>query len=188
MNEFKKHPPEILKNKHVNYPNKNGGTTDYWHATLDHACDQIIGALSEHGISHRWTITQSDGVVNVTCVLTHRMGHSEETTLSGAHDLTGGKNAIQAIASTVSYLERYTLLAATGLAAENMDNDGQGAPQWDKLQEFLDSISTAPNLEILQKTFKGALQEAIKVNNPAAMRALAAAKDKRKEQLAAEGQ
>jgi hypothetical protein len=45
--------------------------------------------------------------------------------LESAPDESGGKNSIQAIASAVSYLERYTLLAATGLAVKGMDNDGR---------------------------------------------------------------
>jgi len=42
-------------------------------------------------------------------------------------DSSGGKNSIQAIGSTISYLERYTFMAATGLAAKGMDDDGGGA-------------------------------------------------------------
>jgi len=41
--------------------------------------------------------------------------------------LSGNKNPIQAIASTVSYLERYTLLAITGLTTKDMDDDGKNA-------------------------------------------------------------
>lgn len=39
-------------------------------------------------------------------------------------DNSGSKNAIQAVGSTVTYLQRYTLLAATGLAAAGQDDDG----------------------------------------------------------------
>lgn len=178
MNAFKAAPPEIVKNKKVEF-----GNTTYNHATLDHVCDKITGALSKQGISHRWRTNQSDGVVSVTCILTHFLGHSEETTLSGCPDTSGSKNAIQAIGSTVTYLERYTLFAATGLAAANSDNDGQGAPAWDKLQEFLDAISTAPNIEVLGQTFRGAFREATNAGNTQALRALVQAKDARKKVL-----
>ena len=90
----------------------------YSYATLDQVCDQVTEALSKHGISHRWKIEQENGLIRVTCILTHYKGHSEETTLAGSADTTGSKNAIQAVGSTVSYLERYTLLAATGLAPQ----------------------------------------------------------------------
>lgn len=81
--------------------------------------------LSKHGLSYRFRTTQTDKVT-VTCVLSHKEGHSEETTLSGAPDTSGSKNAIQAIGSALTYLSRYSLMAALGLAATN-DDDGRGA-------------------------------------------------------------
>ena len=43
-----------------------------------------------------------------------------------APDDTGKKNSIQQVASTVTYLERYTFLSITGLAVEDqIDDDGQ---------------------------------------------------------------
>lgn len=81
--------------------------------------DPIIG---KHGLSYRFRTTQ-DERIHVTCVLSHRSGHREETTLSGPADATGSKNAIQAIGSTLTYLQRYTLVQALGLAASE-DDDG----------------------------------------------------------------
>ena len=86
--------------------------------------------LSKHGLSYRFRTTQTDKV-NVTCVLSHKEGHSEETTLSGAPDTSGSKNAIQAIGSALTYLQRYSLNAALGLASTN-DDDGRGAGAADK--------------------------------------------------------
>ena len=62
--------------------------------------------------------------MSVTCTLTHEQGHSESVTLSAPFDTSGSKNAIQAIGSTITYLERYTLLAITGLSASDMEDDG----------------------------------------------------------------
>jgi hypothetical protein len=45
--------------------------------------------------------------------------------MNSGPDDSGGKNKIQAIASAKSYLERYTLLAITGLATKDMDDDGR---------------------------------------------------------------
>ena len=119
MAGFKTNPPEIFKTKRVSY-----GNTEYKHATIGDVTAAIIDGLSAHGLSHRWDIDQSGGI-KVTCVLTHRMGHSESTVMQAPADQSGGKNAIQAIASTVTYLQRYTLLAATGLATQDeVDDDG----------------------------------------------------------------
>lgn len=84
------------------------------------AVDPII---TKHGLSYRFRTTQDDRI-HVTCVLSHSAGHSEENTLAGPSDTTGNKNAIQAIGSTLTYLQRYSLVQALGLAASE-DDDGR---------------------------------------------------------------
>lgn len=79
--------------------------------------------LSEHGLSYRFRTAQGDRI-SVTCILSHEDGHSEETTLTGPADTSGSKNAIQAIGSTLTYLQRYSLVQMLGLAASN-DDDGK---------------------------------------------------------------
>ena len=81
--------------------------------------------ISQFGLSYRFRSKQ-DGKIVVTCILSHRMGHSEETTLEGPPDTTGNKNAIQAIGSTLTYLQRYSLVLSLGLAATE-DDDGAAA-------------------------------------------------------------
>ena len=127
MSDFKENPPDIEKDKTVSYTVQGKGTTTYNHATLANVTNKINSALSKHGLSAAWTTAQDNGTVSVTCKITHSMGHSEETKLSAAPDTTGSKNPIQAIGSTISYLERYTILALTGLATHEMDDDGNGA-------------------------------------------------------------
>ena len=128
MAEFKANPPEILKRKQVTFELKSGGETSYKHAELADVTAAVIQPLAQAGFSHAWSTRQIDGgQIEVTCTLTHRLGHCESTTLKSASDQSGGKNNIQAIASTVTYLERYTLLMATGLATKGMDDDGRNA-------------------------------------------------------------
>lgn len=124
--EFKQDPPTITKNKHVGFTSRDGSAgADYWHATLDHVCDQIGERLSRKGLSFRWETKQDDkGMISVTCVLQHVLGHSERVTLQGMPDASGKKNSIQQVGSTVTYLQRYTLLLATGLATGLQDTDG----------------------------------------------------------------
>jgi hypothetical protein len=86
------------------------------------AVDPII---SKHGLSYRFRTTQTEKI-SVTCILAHKAGHFEENTLSGPADSSGSKNAIQAIGSTLTYLQRYSLIQALGLAASN-DDDGKAA-------------------------------------------------------------
>lgn len=134
MAAFKANPPEIVKDKHVSYTTSKG-TTEYDHATLGHLCVAIIKGLAPHGISHRWETAQQDTRIKVTCVLTHSQGHSESVSLHSESDNSGGKNNIQAIGSAVTYLQRYTLLAATGLAALDQDDDGKGSDPVELISE-----------------------------------------------------
>jgi len=122
---FKANPPKIEKDKKVGYKT-DAGNVGYSHASLYNVTDKINSALSKFGLSATWN-TKQNGAILVTCRITHEQGHSEETTLSAAADTTGSKNAIQALGSTISYLERYTLLALTGLATHDIDDDGKTA-------------------------------------------------------------
>jgi len=129
MSRFKANPPEIEKDKKVGYQPKDDTKpfVGYSHASLANVTGKINRALSEHGLSAGWTTTQESGSISVKCTITHRLGHSENTALSASPDTSGSKNAIQAIGSTISYLERYTILALTGLATHDMDDDGKGS-------------------------------------------------------------
>ena len=123
MNAFKTNPPDVYKNKHVAYKD-----VKYDHALLEDAVDSIGAALSKHGLSFRWDVEQLDGgLVRVSCIVTHAQGHSEKTAMQAGLDSTGSKNNIQALGSTATYLQRYTLFAATGLAAKGIDDDGGGS-------------------------------------------------------------
>ncbi len=125
MAAFKANPPSIVKDKQVKF--KAGtGTTSYRHASLANITDQINASLSRHGLSAAW-VTSQEKNVSVTCKITHILGHSEQTTLSADPDTSGSKNSIQAIGSTITYLQRYTLLALTGLAAYDQDDNGVAA-------------------------------------------------------------
>ncbi len=126
MNNFKANPPEIEKDKKVEYQTSKG-TTKYSHASLANVTNKINKALSNCGLSAAWNTAQSEKGVTVTCTITHENGHSESTSLSAPPDISGSKSAIQAIGSTISYLERYTILALTGLATHDQDDDGKGA-------------------------------------------------------------
>lgn len=121
MAQFKANPPEIEKDKKVGFKT-SAGQVGYSHASLYNVTKQISKELSKYGLSASWK-TQQNGQILVTCKITHELGHSEETTLSAPSDTTGSKNVIQAIGSTITYLERYTLLALTGLATYDIDDD-----------------------------------------------------------------
>lgn len=98
--------------------------------------------LSEHGLSYRFKVNQNERGMQVTCVVRHRDGHSEETTLFSPVDTSGSKNAVQQIGSTQTYLQRYTLMAALGLAASK-DDDGHSAGRKSDSGDFFDADALA---------------------------------------------
>ena len=128
MTMFKREPLEIFKRKQVGYTTKDGEFVGYKHAELSDVAEVVVPAMARHGLSHRWEVKQDAGRIHVKCIVTHQQGHSEHVELDGAPDNSGKKNGIQQVASTVTYLQRYTLLLTTGLATkEQTDDDGKGA-------------------------------------------------------------
>lgn len=119
MAKFKANPPEIEKDANVSYKQ-----TSYNHATLGNVTTKINKSLAIHGLSASWKTEQKEGQIKVTCTITHMYGFSESTSLTAMPDTSGSKNSIQAIGSTTTYLQRYTILALTGLATKEQDNDG----------------------------------------------------------------
>jgi len=123
MSRFKAEPLKIEKDKRVSFTTAKG-KTEYSHATIGNVVSVINAALGRHGFSHRWDTVQLDGGrITVKCTITHSDGHSESTELTASPDDSGTKNNIQAVASTISYLQRYTLLAATGMATTDQEDD-----------------------------------------------------------------
>jgi len=149
MTAFKAEPLTVVKNKEVGF-----GKTSYSHATLASVVDAVVHALSKHGLSHQWRTEQSSddkAWITVECTITHEAGHSESVKLSAPTDTSGSKNAIQAIGSTVTYLQRYTLMAITGLAAKDMDDDGVAAGVDDpNRQAWLDAIEACASADELK--------------------------------------
>lgn len=125
---FKAEGVKLLKNKSVTAGPLSGKSYAELHAVVN----AITEALSRHGLSAAWKITKDEkDWIEVTCTLRHVGGHSESVSLGGPPDSGGAKNAIQARASTVTYLERYTLKAITGLSEQDDDDDGGHREQSD---------------------------------------------------------
>lgn len=143
---FKAEAIEIIKDKTVDFQ-AQGGRVSYTHATLGKIIETVIPFLSKHGLSHRWDVKQEGAISTVTCFVTHELGHSAEVSMSAGKDDSGRKNQIQQVASTVTYLQRYTFLAVTGLAAKDQDDDGQRAGMDDETEY----ISEAQIYDIIAK-------------------------------------
>jgi hypothetical protein len=90
----------------------------------------ITEPLTRHGFSLAWVPSTGErGSVKVTCRLTHSEGHSEECSLESERDTSGSKSSAQAVASTITLLQRYTALSLLGIATADMvEETGERAP------------------------------------------------------------
>lgn len=129
MAAFKAEPITIRRSKEVGYKTREGDFVGYSHAELSDVTDAVGPAMAKHGLSFAWNILQGNGLITVECVITHELGHSEKVVMSGPPDNSGKKNVIQQTASTITYLQRYTLLAVTGMSTKGMDDDGAGGSE-----------------------------------------------------------
>ena len=118
--------PALTKNRLVNYPSQKSptGYVTYRHEDLAEVIETVKPVLKKFGLAHRFRTAQEGDKITVTCIITGH-GHREENSLSAGRDTSGGKNNHQEIASAVTYLERYTLKAALGLAASHDDDAGK---------------------------------------------------------------
>jgi hypothetical protein len=120
--EFAANPPAVIKTMAANF---GGGKAAYKFAELGELTPILGPALAEFGLSFGWSYDQTDDKITVACTLSHVDGGNTSVKLSGNADTSGSKNDIQAIGSTITYLERYTLLGVLGLSAKGQDDDGQ---------------------------------------------------------------
>lgn len=82
--------------------------------------------LSKFDLSTNWKIEQDQGLVTVTCTMTHKMGHSDSASMTAPADKSGSKNPIQEVKSTITYLKIATYEAVTGVASSDDPGDTDG--------------------------------------------------------------
>lgn len=137
----------IAKSRTVDFTSAKG-RTHYKYEDFALVAEVVDPILAKHGLSQRHRTKQDGGKLHVGCVISHADGYEEETWLSASNDVSGNKNDIQSVASTATYLQRYTLKLALGLAA-GPDTDGKAPTpaaqpitpeQIGTLQELVESI------------------------------------------------
>jgi hypothetical protein len=96
------------------------------YAKFEDINEAVKPILHTHGFAITFRTDTSNGHVKVTGVLTHRLGHRETTDLILPVDVSGSKNPVQAIGSSVSYGKRYVSEALLNLTSRGQDDDGTG--------------------------------------------------------------
>lgn len=177
---FKAEAVTIIKNRKVDA----GPLAGKKYAELFSVVNAVTPALSKHGLSASWKITKDEkDWMEVTCTVKHVLGGSDSATFSGPPDTGGAKNAIQARASTLTYLERYTLKAVCGLAEEGEDHDGNGGGKRmseKQSADFLSAIDTAEDAQSLLAIYGKAHEAAIEAEDMGSLRLFTQHKDARK--------
>lgn len=115
MSKFNAECPTIVKKKQAHNSK---------YAPLGDIHNQIKETLISCGLSFRFEQDHNNGI-EVTCLVSHELGHTEKATMKANADTSGSKSAIQAMASTVTYLMRYTLCSALGITTADEDMDGR---------------------------------------------------------------
>lgn len=152
---FKTEAVTVVRNKGIT----DGPLKGKKHAELFSFVEAVTPGLSRNGLSASWEITKDEkDWIEVTCKIEHVNGHSKSVAMGGPPDTGGAKNAIQARGSTVTYLERYTLKAACGVAEQGDDTDGRAPGQTvtdEQVKEISDLLTeTKSNLVAFLKTIK----------------------------------
>lgn len=181
---FKSEAVEIIKRREVDFTSQKG-RTNYKHAELSDVVEAVGPALSKHGFAWSWKTEQQNGNIRVTCILKHRLGHSDSVALEAAPDQSGNKNSIQAIASTVTYLQRHTLKAITGVSEKGDDDDGRGLSEAELgvVDDWVAAVESSASLEELDATWRDGVKEIGKTDSLQAYSRLREAFQKAKKRL-----
>lgn len=114
---------------------RKGNSHNGRYARFEDIIGAIMPTLAEHGFGLSFRTAEAASKVIVTCHLSHKDGHSESTEYAFPYDGSGNKNAIQAIASAISYGKRYTMNALLGIATRDEDDDGNAACAGETIDE-----------------------------------------------------
>lgn len=121
LGNFQREVPVIEKTKSV--LNKDGRTMRYKYAPMDSVIGQIKKTLSDNGFSYNWDSKNLEKHIEVTCKLTHKLGHSETSTFAIPIVESQFMTSPQSYATAQSYAKRYTLLNVLGIGTADEDTD-----------------------------------------------------------------
>lgn len=133
------------------------GGAKFQFESLDDIDRQIKPILAKYGLSYRYRTNSTPEGITVVCIIAHVDGHSEENELYHAMDKGAGRNDIQAMGSSQTYLQRYSLKAALGLSASKDDDAAKaGASTEDKMQEadWLECLCECKSMDELNAYFR----------------------------------
>jgi hypothetical protein len=158
---FQKNRPQLQRSNNAKITSKDPNKAGYSYKFIDlnTIAEAMKDCLYDNGFSYEWKIEKDGAEIKVTCILTHADGHSESTSMSAPDDDSGGKNKIQQKGSTVSYLQRYTLIGVLGITSADLDDDGHRHGKPETTDEVVAGNGPKATPEILANVVKYIMQK-----------------------------
>ena len=146
--------PRRTPNNQFKKVDRNGVSGPSMFASLKDIDATIRGPLGKHGLSTRWTGAEiKDGILSLTCEVTHRDGHHESSRVQFPLESKAGCSEQQRYGIVMTYAQRYSLIQALGLTTCDEDTDGNlpGEPA----ASGPITAEQAANLELAVENVKG---------------------------------
>ena len=147
LTELQANLPEITERSEI----KHGKQVISTYAKWEDINKAIKPILREYGFSLSFRVDTEDKV-RVEGVLSHQKGHSERTAITLPSDTGGAKNAVQAVASSVSYGKRYVASALLNITTHGEDDDGQAAGAPGKPADPIDAKTASRITDLIEVT------------------------------------
>ena len=131
---------------------------NYKYADLAACINECKPLLMANGLAVTQLIGGEDGRQTLTTMLTHSSGQYisdicmlPKAVLSG----NGGKNPVQCLGSSITYMRRYTYAAITGLSQEDEDAKNLvSPPESEEMKEIRAAVQSA-NIDFIKAEWSG---------------------------------
>ena len=121
LSAFQAEQPIIKKTKIV--LNKDGKTERYRYAPIDSIISQLKSLIEKHGFNYKIDAGIEGRTVQATCVVTHKDGHSEQSSFAVPIDPDAYMNEAQKYAAALTFAKRYAFCDALGVLTGDVDDD-----------------------------------------------------------------
>ena len=141
--------PEIDEKGRILNKNGNVQSTYSRHEDIQRV---ILPILFKHGFELSFRTEWPEKTLpSVVGILTHRDGHQRESRFQAHADMSGSKNDVQGLGSTISYGKRYSTIDLLNITTRGKDDDAQSAgkkpetasPPPEGYQDWLDNLTAA---------------------------------------------
>ena len=157
MSAFQAACPTITKTKSVF---TKSGVKAYSYAPLEAIVAQVKELLKTYGFSYAVQTETLDGSVKATCIVKHRFGHSESSSIAvPLGNKTDIMSQTQVVAAALTFAKRYAFCNAFGILTGDEDTDANAETDHDNrgvrsVNNGSNASATAPFCQIHQKYMK----------------------------------